>query len=205
VAVAAGIDHSCGVTPEGAAYCWGDNSNGQLGDGSKTSSLVPVPIAGGLAFATSGGALSAGEESTCALTAVGAAHCWGYNDLGQIGDATTSARATPTPVSGGLAFASISVGAFHACGVTSTAVAFCWGNNVNGQLGAATVQTCPVSGFAYRCATSPVRVTGTIQVAASVARAAVLDARVQAAPSSALLRMLQPGVPGREPRVPRRQ
>ena len=125
--------------------------------------------------------------------------------MGEIGDATTMARETPAPVSGGLAFASISVGLYHACGVTSTAVAFCWGNNGNGQLGAVTLQTCTKSDFTLSCGTSPVRVTGTIQVAASVARAGVLDARVQAAPPSTLLRMLQPGIPGPERRVRRRQ
>ncbi len=191
-AVAAGYAHSCAMTPQGAAYCWGSAT--LLGDGSGQDQLIPVPVAGGLSFSTAGGAISAGQESSCALTPAGAADCWGHNDLGEIGDASTIARATPAPVSGGLTFTTISVGLFHTCGVTSTAVAFCWGNNGSGQLGAATAQTCVLNGMTAACATSPVRVTGTVQAGASVARAAGRDAHVQERNPSILLQRLGPDV-----------
>jgi len=118
------------------AYCWGDDSSGQLGNGSTTSQLTPTPVAGGLAFAS----LTAGELSTCGLTTTGAAYCWGENDSGQLGDGTTTTnRLTPTAVSGGVAFASLTAGYYHACGVTAGGAAYCWGYGFSGQLGDGTM------------------------------------------------------------------
>jgi alpha-tubulin suppressor-like RCC1 family protein len=44
--LSAGDSHGCGVTPQGRAYCWGDNRSGQLGDGTRTRQLTPVAVAG---------------------------------------------------------------------------------------------------------------------------------------------------------------
>jgi len=131
-AVSAGGNHSCGVIPVGAAYCWGDNSLGQLGDGTDSSRLTPVRVSGGLSFT----ALIAGGGHTCGLTAAGAAYCWGYNIDGQLGDGTTTPiRSSPVPVSGGLTFAIVSAGGGHTCGITAGGTTYCWGNNSSGQLG----------------------------------------------------------------------
>ena len=51
VSVSAGLSHSCGVTPSGAAYCWGSNAYGELGNGAMTNSTTPVAVSGGLTFA----------------------------------------------------------------------------------------------------------------------------------------------------------
>ena len=122
--------NTCGVTTAGAAYCWGVNFFGELGNGTTTSSATPVAVSGGLTFAT----VSAGGHfgATCGVTTVGAAYCWGYNLEGQLGNGTTTSSATPVAVSGGLTFAMVSAGA---CGVTTAGVAYCWGDNGAGQFG----------------------------------------------------------------------
>lgn len=93
--VGLGDAHTCGITLEGAAYCWGDNQNGQLGTGttSSTPTLVPQSVAGGLTFA----ALDGGAFHTCGVTTTGAAHCWGNNQGGALGDGTIVERAAPRP------------------------------------------------------------------------------------------------------------
>ncbi len=131
-----GYSHACGLTSRGAAYCWGYNGYGELGDGTTTDSGVngPQAVLGGLRFAS----ISAGYIFTCGLTSRGAAYCWGYNDYGQLGDGTTtdSDENGPQRVIGGLKFASISAESYyHTCGLTSRGAAYCWGYNGEGQLG----------------------------------------------------------------------
>jgi alpha-tubulin suppressor-like RCC1 family protein len=128
--VSVGYHHACGVTTTGAAYCWGDNYTGILGDGTMAySSPVPVPVAGGLAFAS----VSAAAMHTCGVTTSGAAYCWGVG--GQLGDGVGNWSNTPVPVAGGLTFASVSAGLFHTCGVTTSGTAYCWGSGYYGELG----------------------------------------------------------------------
>jgi len=126
-----GYWHGCGLTTSGAAYCWGWNDFGQLGDGSFTSHFVPMAVSGGLTFT----ALVTGYGHSCGLIANGTAYCWGANWDGQLGDGLVDDRNAPGPVSGGLAFVSISGGLYHNCGFTSRGSAYCWGNNLSGQLG----------------------------------------------------------------------
>jgi len=129
--LSAGDGHTCGRTSAGVGYCWGNNGNGQLGDGTTVARVSPMPVAGGLVFT----ALTARGYHTCGLTNVGAAYCWGGNDYGQAGDGTTVDRASPVPVGGGLVFAALTSGYGHTCGRTTTGAAFCWGRNTSGQLG----------------------------------------------------------------------
>jgi len=106
-AIAAGADHSCALTGAGAVLCWGDNTFGELGDGTTTSSPGTPVVVGGLptdviAIATGGGNFLGGTinrsgANTCALTAGGAVWCWGDNSGGQLGTSSTS-LISPTPV-----------------------------------------------------------------------------------------------------------
>jgi alpha-tubulin suppressor-like RCC1 family protein len=133
--IASGAYHSCGLTETGAAYCWGRNNRGQLGDGtSGTDRGAPVPVSGGLAFV----ALVGGAEHTCGIATNGAAYCWGYNAFGQLGNASVprfTSALTPVLVDGGHTFASLGTGDSHTCGVTASGSGYCWGWNQNGQLG----------------------------------------------------------------------
>jgi TolB protein len=144
--VGSGGSHTCGVTTSGAAYCWGSNGSGQLGDGTNTWTYGPVPVAGGLGFTS----ISAGGSYTCGVTTDGAAYCWGSNTHGELGDGTTAQQPAPVPVAGGLRFATISAGSTHTCGVTTSGEAYCWGANPDGRLGDGTTSQ----------ATTPVKVAG---------------------------------------------
>lgn len=136
--------HNCGLTSDGTAYCWGQNSNGQLGDGSFVSRNTPVRVSTSLRFSI----INAGEAHTCALTNDGAALCWGRNDGGQLGDGTMTARSVPTPVAMNLAFQAIDAGGYggpvenpfpgFTCALTTAGDAYCWGENIFGNLGRGT-------------------------------------------------------------------
>ena len=137
--VSPGKVHTCGVTTSGAAYCWGENGGSHLGNKTSTTqrlppdaTRIPVPVLGGLTFAS----VSAGEEYTCGVTTGGGAFCWGAGSFGKLGNGTDDRVWTPeVPVSGGLAFTSISAHTSHTCGVTTSGAAFCWGNGNFGKLG----------------------------------------------------------------------
>ena len=95
VSLTAGGEHTCGLTATGAAYCWGSNSKGQLGNGAiGGTNSVAAPVTGGLTFVS----LSAGGSHTCGVTPDGAIYCWGANASGQLGDGTQIDRAAPVRV-----------------------------------------------------------------------------------------------------------
>jgi hypothetical protein len=144
LALSAAGNHVCARTASGTAYCWGDNSNGQLGDGTRTVRRAPVAVAGGLRFSE----ISAGPTLSCGIaigTRIG--YCWGLG--GTLGDGTEEDRLTPVPLSGTLRFTSVSAGT-PSCGITEDGDMYCWGLNLAGGLGNGTTDNStvpvPVSG-----------------------------------------------------------
>jgi len=127
--VSGGRYHTCGVTTVGDAYCWGSDQYGQLGDGTTTDSSVPVLVSGGHTWASVNGG---GGDHTCGMTTVGDAYCWGFNNVGRIGDGTTTDSSVPVLVSGGHTWASVSG---DSCGMTTVGDAYCWGSNQYGRIG----------------------------------------------------------------------
>jgi alpha-tubulin suppressor-like RCC1 family protein len=124
--IGAGYTHTCALATDGAAYCWGQNEYGQLGDGTNNDRRSPVRAVGERRYASLVTAITG--SSNCGLTAEGAAWCWGLNNFGQLGNGSKAESSSmPVAVSGGLKFVSLSAGRFHACGVTVDDAVWCWG------------------------------------------------------------------------------
>jgi len=132
ISISAGLrHHACAVLSSGAAKCWGDNDDGQLGDGSNNYRKFPVYVSG-LINAIS---ISAGWEHTCAVLSSGAAKCWGKNQCGQLGNMDYNRSFEPVDVVGINDAISIDTGLFHTCALLSSGAVKCWGDNSHSQLG----------------------------------------------------------------------
>ena len=133
-----GIQHTCALTSAGAAYCWGFNGLGQLGDGTRTDEATAVAVIrpAGVHFTR----LAAGQLHTCALSTTGGAYCWGYNSTGQLGNGASgngadTAAAVAVQLPAGVTLTRIAAGAGFTCGLDASGAAYCWGDNSSGQLG----------------------------------------------------------------------
>ena len=134
--ISVGASHACAITVIGAAYCWGENHNGQLGDGTDVSRPAPTAVLGGLRFVE----VSAGRRLTCGVTTGSDVYCWGSNGALQAGGTDVANQLVPNLVPGGLAFVQVSAGAIHSCGLTKENIAYCWGSGTTGALGDGTVE-----------------------------------------------------------------
>jgi alpha-tubulin suppressor-like RCC1 family protein len=137
VAIAAlGYQHSCALLKDGKVYCWGQNYNGQLGQGAvgyqTTFSVVPVAVKG---LEGEVQQLAVGGNHSCVLQG-GEVSCWGDNRHGQLGDGSDIERSTPTPVKGLLEpVLLLAAGGRHTCAIMESGTVNCWGDNKFGQIG----------------------------------------------------------------------
>ena len=147
VTISAGDAHACGTVGSGAAYCWGNNGVGALGDSTYQNRSAPIAVHGGLAL----NLVAAGGNHTCGITTGGATYCWGSNSYGAFGDGTTTSSTIPAPAAVGLSLTSVTLANAHSCGLDGSGAAFCWGWGERGSLGDGTfdpmrLTPAPVSG-----------------------------------------------------------
>ena len=127
-----GGGHACAVLATGEAFCWGSNSQGQLGNGIPQDSPLPVHLA---QVGNNVIHVSAGSSHTCAITSTNKLFCWGNNNAGQIGNGQTGGiQQFPVPVSMPSASA-VSAGTTFTCAIDMAGKPFCWGLNQDGKLG----------------------------------------------------------------------
>jgi len=201
--ISSGVHHTCALTSDGTAYCWGLNSGGELGAPSKDTCKAehsefpcgksPIPVSGGLHFT----ALVVGQWHSCGLSNEGRAYCWGSDYDGQLGADSgltvchepngnpLKCASIPVPVAGGYRFALLVAGRVHNCGVTTTGVTYCWGLDEAGQLGSDSAsQICGEAGEGgHPCRRTPIRVGGErtlVALAAGRSHTCGLDAEGQA-------------------------
>lgn len=140
--LSAGFEHTCGITENGVAYCWGSDTLAQLGAPTTercpltntpcSSAPLRVAVPAGVTLVT----ISTGVDHSCALDTGGRAWCWGANAAGQLGTGTIGAMsATPVLVSGSHTFTRISAGSQFTCAIDTGGSAWCWGRNSDLQLG----------------------------------------------------------------------
>ena len=159
-----GSANSCVITNTGTMSCWGSDEFGQLGRGTGGGdfnfSASPAEV-GPLDGEAVG--IAVGGIHVCALVADGAAKCWGYNNVGQLGIGMSTGfepNSRPLDVVGlGSGAVFISAGGFT-CALTEQARVTCWGSNGSGQLGSLTAETCELSTETRACSTTPLDVSG---------------------------------------------
>lgn len=128
--VVTGYQHTCAINSEGNGelWCWGENSQGQVGDGTQSMRDTPQQITSAAGWRV----VAAGDEFTCGIEQGGALRCWGSNGYGKNG--TGADRASPTRV-GTASWTALGLGRYHACGVQTDGTLWCWGRNDLGALG----------------------------------------------------------------------
>ncbi len=129
--ISAGYDHSLALK-NGTVYAWGKNDYGQLGDGGRSSSRVPVQVANLHNVI----AISAGSGHSLALTEGGIVYAWGRNDHGQLGNGGRVNSRVPFQVADLNNVIAISAGGYDSLALTEDGTVYVWGNNVpRGQVG----------------------------------------------------------------------
>ena len=136
--VSAGYRSSCGIRTDGTLWCWGANTQGQLGIPAYRTAPGAAPVLAGVAQ------VSSGHGATCAVKTNGTLWCWGSNATGLLSDGTFLDSQVPVQIGVATNWASVSVGgriddfgapAGYACAIRTTGTLWCWGDDTFGQLG----------------------------------------------------------------------
>ena len=127
---------SCALLNDGTVWCWGNNSNGELGNGtSPANSNVAVQVSG----ISNAVAISGGNQHACAALSDGTMKCWGANGSGQLGDGSMSAASSPVTTLSVSTAVGVAAGTNHTCALLQGGAVYCWGANSQGQLGDGTI------------------------------------------------------------------
>ena len=152
IQVSAGATHTCALLNDGSIKCWGQGSQGQLGNGSVAGDhSLPVAVSG----ITSATQITMGGRHSCALLSDNSIKCWGFGYYGQLGDGSEGMAGTkslPVSVSGINTASTVSAGGFHTCAQLNDGTVNCWGRNNfaqmgNGAAGPSQLPPGPVSGI----------------------------------------------------------
>jgi bacillolysin len=139
--ITSGKQYSCAITGTSGSWCWGVNTHGQLGDGTRVNRNYAVAVRTGSSTLKNIVDIAAGSGNhTCAIMNTGAAYCWGDNASSQLGDGTVTLRTSAVPLAASAVatvgpLKEITVGEAHTCTRTNGGAVWCWGRNSTGQLG----------------------------------------------------------------------
>jgi alpha-tubulin suppressor-like RCC1 family protein len=159
-----GIAGNCAIGVGKIAYCWGDNSFGQLGTGSIGGTTVApdAPVAGNHVWID----IATGEHHACAITDEGKPYCWGYAVLGNTNQVDQSP--VPKPVAGTYTFHDVASGLRHSCGLNPAGAAYCWGSRTHVGVprevcdtrdGGCSIPVAVEGGYVFESISSGIRVT----------------------------------------------
>ena len=143
ITISSGDDHTCAILDDGKVMCWGEGSNGQLGNGATIDAATPQQT-DALGFNSTAKSISAGKHHTCAITNNGTTVCWGQGSKGQLGNGDPSMKTSPTPIGTlpyGLSAVALAAGEEHTCALLSQGSVACWGNGDSGRLGNGSTST----------------------------------------------------------------
>ena len=118
--------YECALLTNTSVKCWGMGIDGELGDGSTSSSTTPVTVSNLTGVAE----ISSGLDNACALLTRGTVECWGYNAQGELGNGSTTNSSIPVQVSNLTGVRSISSETLSTCALLSSGSISCWGSNI---------------------------------------------------------------------------
>jgi alpha-tubulin suppressor-like RCC1 family protein len=165
--ISGNYEHTCGIRHGGKLYCWGSDSQGEVGDGPADLAVSPRRIGTFEDWAN----VSTGLAHTCGVRTNGKLYCWGANWNGQLGNGSTNPSDVPLRIGTSEDWANVSTGQGHTCGVRTTGELYCWGSDNHGQVGDG-------GGFDPNSITSPKRI-GTFEDWANVSAGAAYTCGVR--------------------------